>query len=103
MDSEMARASTRYSALTTACRSCLIGTGPAYAQGSGAAGSEAYCEEAVLKDADLFRADEAFFTSTTKAIVPVVQVDERKIGDGRVAARHQEVVGGVSPRSGTVK
>jgi branched-subunit amino acid aminotransferase/4-amino-4-deoxychorismate lyase len=38
----------------------------------------------VLKDADLFRADEAFFTSTTKAIVPVVQVDERKIGDGRV-------------------
>jgi len=42
------------------------------------------CEEAVLKDADLFGADEAFFTSTTKEIVPIVQVGERKIGDGRV-------------------
>jgi branched-chain amino acid aminotransferase len=42
------------------------------------------CEETVLKDADLFGADEAFFTSTTKEIVPIVQVDEQKIGDGRV-------------------
>jgi len=42
------------------------------------------CEEAVLKDADLFGADEAFFTSTTKEIVPIVQVDDRTIGDGRV-------------------
>ena len=42
------------------------------------------CEEAVLKDADLFGADEAFFTSTTKEIVPIVLVDGRKIGDGRV-------------------
>ncbi len=41
-------------------------------------------EEAGLNDADLFRAEEAFFTSTTKEIVPVVQVDEMKIGDGRV-------------------
>jgi len=81
----------------------LIGTGPAYAQGSDAEGSEAYCEEAVLKDADLFRADEESFTSTTKAIVPVVQVDERKIGRRTGGARHQEVAGGVSPRSGTVK
>lgn len=42
------------------------------------------CEEAVLKDLDLFGADEAFFTSTTKEIVPIVLVDDRKIGDGRV-------------------
>ena len=42
------------------------------------------CEEAVLKDADLFGADEAFFTSTTKEIVPIVLVDGRKVGDGRV-------------------
>ena len=37
-----------------------------------------------LADQDLFGADEAFFTSTTKEIVPIVQVDDRKIGDGRV-------------------
>ena len=42
------------------------------------------CEEAVLTDADLFGADEAFFTSTTKEIVPIVRVDDRTIGDGRV-------------------
>ncbi|MDP2318841.1 MAG: aminotransferase class IV [Acidobacteriota bacterium] len=42
------------------------------------------CEEAVLMDQDLFGADEAFFTSTTKEIVPIVLVDDKKIGDGRV-------------------
>lgn len=42
------------------------------------------CEEAVLKDQDLFGADEAFFTSTTKEIVPIVLVDDKKIGDGQV-------------------
>ncbi len=42
------------------------------------------CEEAVLRDQDLFEADEAFFTSTTKEIVPIVQVDDRTIGDGQV-------------------
>lgn len=42
------------------------------------------CEEAVLMDADLYGADEAFFTSTTKEIVPIVQVGERTIGDGQV-------------------
>ncbi len=40
-------------------------------------------EEAPLRDEDLFAADEAFFTSTTKEIVPIVQVDERTIGSGR--------------------
>lgn len=42
------------------------------------------CEEAVLRDQDLFGADEAFFTSTTKEIVPIVLVDDKRIGDGRV-------------------
>lgn len=42
------------------------------------------CGEAVLRDQDLFSADEAFFTSTTKEIVPIVQVDDRQIGDGLV-------------------
>jgi branched-chain amino acid aminotransferase len=38
--------------------------------------------EAVLRDDDLFGADEAFLTSTTRELVPIVQVDERKIGSG---------------------
>ena len=40
-------------------------------------------EEASLKDEDLFNADEAFFTSTTKELMPIVQVDDRTIGSGR--------------------
>lgn len=38
--------------------------------------------EGVLRDADLLDADEAFLTSTTRQIVPIVQVDEHPIGDG---------------------
>jgi branched-chain amino acid aminotransferase len=38
--------------------------------------------DAVLKDADLFGADEAFLTSTTRELVPIVRVDDRKIGSG---------------------
>jgi branched-chain amino acid aminotransferase len=40
-------------------------------------------EEAPLKDEDLFTADEAFFTSTTKELMPIVEVDDRTIGTGR--------------------
>jgi branched-chain amino acid aminotransferase len=39
--------------------------------------------EQVLRDGDLFGADEAFFTSTTREIVPIVQVDDRRIGSGK--------------------
>jgi branched-chain amino acid aminotransferase len=42
--------------------------------------------EAVLKDADLFGADEAFLTSTTREAVPIVQVDDLKIGGGKPGA-----------------
>jgi branched-chain amino acid aminotransferase len=38
--------------------------------------------EAVLRDADLFAADESFLTSTTREVVPIVQVDEKRIGAG---------------------
>jgi branched-chain amino acid aminotransferase len=38
--------------------------------------------EAVLKDADLLGADEAFLTSSTREVVPIVQVDGRRIGAG---------------------
>ena len=39
-------------------------------------------KEAVLRDADLFGADESFLTGTTREVMPIVQVDERTIGSG---------------------
>jgi len=36
----------------------------------------------VLRDADLFGADEAFLTSSTREAVPIVQVDDTTIGAG---------------------
>jgi branched-chain amino acid aminotransferase len=39
--------------------------------------------ETVLTDDDLFGADEAFLTSTTREVVPIVHVDDRRIGTGR--------------------
>ncbi|MGE5246372.1 MAG: aminotransferase class IV [Betaproteobacteria bacterium] len=38
--------------------------------------------EAVLRDEDLFGADEVFLTSTTREVVPIVRVDDRRIGAG---------------------
>jgi branched-chain amino acid aminotransferase len=43
-------------------------------------------EEAVLHDDDLFAADEAFLTSTTREIVPIVEVGDRRIGSGTPGA-----------------
>jgi len=47
-------------------------------------GKEAGVEvaEQVLGDEDLFRADEAFLTSTTRELVPIVTVNDRTIGNG---------------------
>jgi branched-chain amino acid aminotransferase len=39
--------------------------------------------DVVLRDEDLFGADEAFLTSTTREAVPIVQVDDRRIGPGK--------------------
>jgi branched-chain amino acid aminotransferase len=44
------------------------------------AGVEA--REQVLRDDDLFNADEVFLTSTTREVLPIVNVDDRTIGDG---------------------
>ena len=38
--------------------------------------------ESVLHDVDLFEADEVFFTSTTRGVVPATRVDDRVIGAG---------------------
>ena len=38
--------------------------------------------EQILRDEDLFAADEAFLTSTTREVLPIVAVDEGKIGNG---------------------
>jgi len=39
--------------------------------------------EQVLRDDDLYAADEAFLTSTTREAVPIVKVDDRTIGSGK--------------------
>jgi branched-chain amino acid aminotransferase len=39
--------------------------------------------ERTLKDEDLLGADEAFLTSTTREVVPIVRVDDHVIGSGR--------------------
>jgi branched-chain amino acid aminotransferase len=39
--------------------------------------------EAVMVSVDLFNADEAFLTGTTREIVPIVTVDDRPIGSGK--------------------
>jgi branched-chain amino acid aminotransferase len=48
-----------------------------------AAGLGLPMREAVLRDDDLLGAEEAFLTSTTREVVPVVRVDDSPIGDGR--------------------
>ena len=40
-------------------------------------------EEVTLHDGDLLEADEAFITSSTREIVPVVRVDHTVVADGR--------------------
>jgi branched-chain amino acid aminotransferase len=42
--------------------------------------------EQVLRDDDLFGADEAFLTSTTREVLPIVAVDQRAIGNGKPGA-----------------
>lgn len=48
-----------------------------------ARGVDVPMREQVLHDVDLFGADEAFLTSTTREVVPIVRVDDRVIGAGR--------------------
>jgi branched-chain amino acid aminotransferase len=49
-------------------------------------------EETALRDEDLFTADEAFFTSTTKELMPIVRVDDRTIGSGKPGTITQQLL-----------
>jgi branched-chain amino acid aminotransferase len=48
--------------------------------------------EQVLRDDDLFNADEAFLTSTTREVVPIVAVNERAIRNGKPGAITQKLL-----------
>src|SRR5688572_21403936 len=55
--------------------------------------------EQVLKDEDLFSADEAFLTSTTREAVPIVKVDDRTIGSGRPGPVTRKLLDGFRRRA----
>jgi len=57
--------------------------------------------ERVLHDDDLFTADEAFLTSTTREAVPITLVDERPIGAGKPGPVTARLLEGFRRRTGT--
>jgi len=67
-------------------------------------GAEAGIEvrEAVLKDEDLFGADEAFLTSTTREVVPIVRVDNRTIGTGAPGSVTRALLEGYRRKAQTI-
>jgi branched-chain amino acid aminotransferase len=55
--------------------------------------------EQVLRDDDLFGADEAFLTSTTREAVPIVKVDDRSIGSGKPGPVTRKLLDGFRRRA----
>jgi branched-chain amino acid aminotransferase len=55
--------------------------------------------EEVLRDGDLFGADEAFLTSTTREAVPIVEVDDRTIGSGKPGPVTKKLLDGFRRRA----
>jgi branched-chain amino acid aminotransferase len=55
--------------------------------------------ERVLRDGDLFAADEAFLTSTTREAVPIVRVDDRTIGSGSPGPVTRQLLDGFRRRA----
>ena len=55
--------------------------------------------EEVLRDSDLFGADEAFLTSTTREALPIVTVDGRTIGNGRPGPVTKKLLEGFRKRA----
>ena len=59
------------------------------------------CDEAVLTETDLLGADEAFLTSTTREIVPIVTVDASRIGAGMPGPVTRQLLATYRERVGT--
>ena len=57
------------------------------------------CEERPLFEGDLDTAEEAFLTSTTREIVPVVAVDDRRIGSGSPGTMTQRLLSAFRARA----
>ncbi len=55
--------------------------------------------EQVLRDEDLFGADEAFLTSTTREALPIVTVDDTTIGNGKPGPVTRELLEGFRRRA----
>jgi branched-chain amino acid aminotransferase len=55
--------------------------------------------ETVLRDDDLFSAEEAFLTSTTREAVPIVRVDDRTIGTGKPGPVTKKLLQGFRDRA----
>jgi branched-subunit amino acid aminotransferase/4-amino-4-deoxychorismate lyase len=55
--------------------------------------------EETLRDEDLFSADEAFLTSTTRELVPIVTVDDRPIGNGTPGPVTKKLLDGFRKRA----
>ena len=55
--------------------------------------------EQVLRDEDLFTADEAFLTSTTREALPIVTVDDKPIGTGRPGPVMKKLLEGLRKRA----
>jgi branched-chain amino acid aminotransferase len=55
--------------------------------------------EQVLRDGDLFAADEAFLTSTTREVLPIVAVDERAIGNSMPGQVSRKLLKGFRDRA----
>jgi branched-chain amino acid aminotransferase len=55
--------------------------------------------EQVIRDEDLFDADEMFLTSTTREVVPIVRVDDRVIGSGRPGTVTRKLLDGFRVRA----
>jgi branched-chain amino acid aminotransferase len=55
--------------------------------------------EVTLRDNDLFGADEAFLTSTTRELVPIVTVDDQTIGTGKPGPITRKLLDGFRKRA----
>jgi branched-chain amino acid aminotransferase len=55
--------------------------------------------EQVLRDDDLLGADEAFLTSTTREVLPIVAVDEQEIGAGSPGPLTQKLLNAFRARA----